>query len=1220
MRIWWRKAGVCLLAALMICTCTAGIGSDSLQETEEGSYQEVSTSAELPQENRLIVRTDADITQTVDPDAVLEVGGGYILSFDSQQECEEAAGILSAMDAVESAECDAFISICGEDPQQWGESALEETAAETELQTKDAVYEGADLSGTAAGESLAETEAADQAETEPQQTELAGDTDEPAKKSDTAAETGTITQTETETVTKTPSAKEVPENASPQTDETKTSELPESETEVREEIQPGQWRENADRCGKRLVVLIDTGSDNADASIDLTGEGLQDWNGHGTEMNDLILQAGSGSAYVVSVKALSSSGTGLVSDLYTAVSLAVQSKADVISLCVSAEDSGQMEGLKSQLQEAAQRGILVVCAAGNNGLEAEKYSPGNSGGVLTVGACDSLGMILPHSNYGKAIDCFCSASSTSEAAALVSGYLCICGRDGLSDMSAVFMPDEVSDPLAFEPGNEAEDGLFHVAADKISAGNTVKLSGGYNVGPAVSNSGSSYLAEYTFRLNGNPGYCGNINASYGMYSSASGTRNYVAGVYDFTDVGGRDVNYVVKQVYDKNQNYTYGGKTIDGTLLRKILYYSDGAPGASKFGWPAFEKGYAENSYVFSDLPGSNRDSDPNRGKYTKSNAYRMGVVSAACSYVWGQAMGLCTVNSSENYKTYVIGKRYVDKVKSMAAAPNAFTAYFAVLSDSYNLNNSMSYVQPILGWAARDTEQIRIRKIVASPSGMIQPSGYDRNKYYSPKGLVFGVYSDQACTKLAAKLTIGAADANGNYYSGWAELKHGTYYLKEIDNSANRNLKITKITASFQVEMNDTVYPDGKRTIDVTDEPVTGTLQIRKLVRDSSGTDMGSLYSAEGTKFALYTAESGGTKLADLTIGSRSSDGAFYSNTVKGIAYGTYYLQEVSIPKSLQDAGASLITSRVRCDIIPGKLNSSGVLISEITNKVEKPSIETSAADVKTGSNSTLCQTSVTLTDHVSFEKLVPGREYVMVGTLMDREKKEPLMIGNQQVTKQVTFTPEAASGTVDVSFTFDGSGLYGRKLCVFEQLQLDGKVMAEHKSFTDTKQQIDMSAPASIALTKYDNSGKKLSGVVFEITDKQGRQVTDCDGKPVQQMTTGKDGTVRFANLPYGNYQITEVKTQQGYSLLTEPLNVTLPVEYTEEEVKKEQVDTQNALYSPKEGKYYITQLQYSVSDSVTLKMPNAGSSKGLAWMSGILLIGGTVVCCSLRRRMSR
>ena len=1199
MRFLWRRLSVGFLIAFMVFTLTAGglrqASAENAVETagipEETAAESVSipekTAADptcFPEENRLIVRTDSDITDAVDPSASMELEGGYILSFDSQQDCQAAAGILAGMDSVESAESDAVIGICTDPDVLQEESAPAETdpepaippaSEETDMRRETGPETGAETSAeTDAG--FSETDSAEAASSE---------TEEMDKERENAAETGQETE------------------GTGMAESDSDGQRPEKEKGF---LRPDQWREQADRQGKSLVVLIDTGADDADIQADLTGEGIGDTNGHGSQMNRLIMQASGGKAFVVSLKALDGSGTGLVSNLYSAVSYAMQSQADVISLCVSAKDAGQMEGFRSLLRDAAEKGICVVCAAGNNGLEAEMYCPGNVEEVLTIGACDSQGAIRPHSNYGKAIDCFCSAGSTSEAAALVSGYVCLYGADGLGEASQVFMPDEVTDPLAWEAGYTEDDGLFHISADTIKAGSSVKLNGGYNVGPAVSASGSDYLAEYTFRINGNTGFCGNIAASRGMYASASGTRNYVCGVYDFTDVGGKDVDYIVQQVYDKNKDYSYGGRTIDGTLIRKILYYSDGAPGASKFGWESFEKGYAENSYVFSDLPGANRDSDPNRSKYTGSNAYRMGVVSCACSYIWGQEMGLCTVNEDSSYKTYVIGKRYVDKIRSLPTAPESFTAYFAVISDSYGLDTSMSVVQPVLSWVYRDTIQLRIRKIVAADSSMIRPSGYDMSKYYSPKGLVFGIYSDKACTKLAAKVTIGAADANGNYYSGWTELSQGTYYLKEIDNAANKNIKISKITSEFQAEVNDSLYPDGKRTIDVTDSPVTGGLQVRKLVKDSRGADVGKYYSAEGVKFALYTAASGGTKLADLTIGKRSADGGYYSNTVKEIAYGTYYLQEVSIPKTLQDAGVTMLKDRIKCEVIPGKVNSSGILILDAENQVEDPEIKTSAADVRTGSQDSLSVKEVSITDHVSYERLAPGHEYVLTGILMDREKKEAVKVNGKEITGQTTFTPEKAAGTADVTFSFDGSGLCGRKLCVFEELFLDGKKVAEHKDYKDQKQQIDMSEPGQISLVKYDSSGKELPGVIFEITDEQGRPVRDLNGNILEDKTAAEDGSVAFTDLPYGKYRITEIKTQAGYSLLAKPLDVTLPAVYTEEEAEKEQIDTSHAFYSQKEGKYYITDLRYKVSDSITLQMPRAGKSRYYAGIPGLILIG--------------
>ena len=55
------------------------------------------------------------------------------------------------------------------------------------------------------------------------------------------------------------------------------------------------------------------------------------------------------------------------------------------------------------------------------------------------------------------------------------------------------------------------------------------------------------------------------------------------------------------------------------------------------------------------------------------------------------------------------------------------------------------------------------------------------------------------------------------------------------------------------------------------------------------------------------------------------------------------------------------------------------------------------------------------------------------MVGVLMDKETGEPLLVGEEQVTSEATFTPAEPNGTVDVLFTFDATGLEGQIGCRF-------------------------------------------------------------------------------------------------------------------------------------------------------------------------------------------
>ena len=61
------------------------------------------------------------------------------------------------------------------------------------------------------------------------------------------------------------------------------------------------------------------------------------------------------------------------------------------------------------------------------------------------------------------------------------------------------------------------------------------------------------------------------------------------------------------------------------------------------------------------------------------------------------------------------------------------------------------------------------------------------------------------------------------------------------------------------------------------------------------------------------------------------------------------------------------------------------------------------------------------TLTDTVEYKHLVPGKEYTVKGILMDKATGEPFLQNGEQITSEVTFVPEAPSGSVEVLFTFD-------------------------------------------------------------------------------------------------------------------------------------------------------------------------------------------------------
>ncbi len=119
-------------------------------------------------------------------------------------------------------------------------------------------------------------------------------------------------------------------------------------------------------------------------------------------------------------------------------------------------------------------------------------------------------------------------------------------------------------------------------------------------------------------------------------------------------------------------------------------------------------------------------------------------------------------------------------------------------------------------------------------------------------------------------------------------------------------------------------------------------------------------------------------------------------------------------------------------------------------------PEIGTKASCPETDSQMAPAKKEVTITDTVSYKHLVPGKEYKLTGTLMDKESGEPLLVDKKSVTSELVFTPETADGTVELSFTFDASALEGKTIVAFESLSYKGKELTVHADIESEPQTI--------------------------------------------------------------------------------------------------------------------------------------------------------------------
>ena len=124
-----------------------------------------------------------------------------------------------------------------------------------------------------------------------------------------------------------------------------------------------------------------------------------------------------------------------------------------------------------------------------------------------------------------------------------------------------------------------------------------------------------------------------------------------------------------------------------------------------------------------------------------------------------------------------------------------------------------------------------------------------------------------------------------------------------------------------------------------------------------------------------------------------------------------------------------------------------------------EKPEIKTTAT--VNGEKKAEPVVKVTITDTVSYTGLTPGKSYKLSGVLMDKASGAPLLVDGQQITAEKEFTPEYATGSVEVAFTFDASALAGKSVVVFETLYHEGKEVAVHADINDEGQTVEFDGP---------------------------------------------------------------------------------------------------------------------------------------------------------------
>lgn len=313
-----------------------------------------------------------------------------------------------------------------------------------------------------------------------------------------------------------------------------------------------------------------------------------------------------------------------------------------------------------------------------------------------------------------------------------------------------------------------------------------------------------------------------------------------------------------------------------------------------------------------------------------------------------------------------------------------------------------------------------------------------------------FGIYTDEDITAADetvipkdALITYGNCDENGNLTFN-CDLPIGfKWYAKEIATDNHYILSDTKyeFNTEYQGQDVETINIDLNNGEPIVNDLIYGTIKGLKIDRETEKTIKGTLFGLFKSDTTEYTKDN-----AILTAESDENGIFVFDN----IPFGDWLVKEIKPAENYLPS-----------DDIHHITVSDNEQIIEITAVNDRiPELKTMATI--NGKKEVTAKGEITIDDVVEYKHLVPGKEYKIVGTLMDKSTGKPFEIDGKPITSEVTFTPEKSNGEVTVLFTFDSSAIKETtELVVFETLYRDGIEIAVHADINDEGQTVKINVP---------------------------------------------------------------------------------------------------------------------------------------------------------------
>lgn len=305
--------------------------------------------------------------------------------------------------------------------------------------------------------------------------------------------------------------------------------------------------------------------------------------------------------------------------------------------------------------------------------------------------------------------------------------------------------------------------------------------------------------------------------------------------------------------------------------------------------------------------------------------------------------------------------------------------------------------------------------------------------------------------------IMVTTTNEKGEY--AFKNIPYGSYLVRELKAPTGYVLNEN----AFDVK----IETDGAQaSVTIGDKPIYGSIELVK-------TDADNETLLSGAKFEVWADVNGNGTLdgEDEYIGLLTENDGVYTYT--DLIFGMYFVREVEAPADylLDDKDYSI------------EITNDGVTYTVSNNdkgtfdNKHVPKIGTKA-DIN-GEKTAVAAEDITINDEVFYTNLYIGKEYTLVGVLMDKSTGEPLQINGETVTSTVVFVPEKQSGSIIVPFTFNSAYLTDTvDLVAFETLYEGEREWAVHADIEDEDQTVRIYKP-ELSTTASVNGEKEVNSV---------------------------------------------------------------------------------------------------------------------------------------------